>query len=229
MEHQLTYTLAIGDRTYSSWSLRGWLMFAAFDIPVTLRQARMYTPEFTALMAEFGGGATVPALRFDDVLVWDSLAMAETLAERHPARGLWPSDPARRGLARAMVAEMHAGFSALRGACVMNLRHCYEGFQPSDAVRANLVRIESLWDMAGGDGWLFGDYSLADVFFAPVATRIATYGLPVGPRAAAYVQRALALPAFRHWRALGLAENFVQPGYDLDLPTRAWPKILSDR
>ncbi|WP_297971880.1 glutathione S-transferase, partial [uncultured Amaricoccus sp.] len=194
----MAYVLAIGDRAYSSWSLRGWLAFAKFDIPVTPRLARLYAPEFAALLAaDFAPARTVPALRIEEaggnLVLWDTLAIAETLAERHPERGLWPADPAARCLARSLAAEMHAGFTALRSACPMNLRRCYAGFVPDAAVLADLAQIEALWTAArtrhgGGEPWLFGAYSLADVFFAPVATRIATYGLPAGPAAMAYVE-----------------------------------------
>jgi glutathione S-transferase len=228
----LTYVLAIGDRSYSSWSLRGWLMFARFGLPVEVRTARMHTPEFAALLAGFGAARRVPALRIvadgRDFALWDTLAIAETLAERHPDRGLWPADPAARALARTLAAEMHAGFDALRSACPMNLRRAYVGFEPDAPVRADLDRVELLWGEArarfGREGpWLFGNYCLADVFFAPVAARIATYALPVGPKSAVYVAAHLADPAFLDWRAAGLAEPHVQPGYDLDLPERAWP------
>ena len=228
----MTYVLAIADRSYSSWSLRGWLTFARFDLPVTLRTATIYTPDFPAMLADFGLARTVPALRIEEdgrsFPLWETPAIAETLAERHPDRRFWPSDPARRALARTLVAEMHAGFGALRNACPMNLRHAYAGFAASDAVRAELARIEALWDFAraasGGAGpWLFGDYSLADVFYAPIAARIAGYDLPVGPAGAGYVATHLADPEFRAWRAAGLAENQVQQRYELDLPRRPWP------
>jgi glutathione S-transferase len=226
----MNYVLAIGDRSYSSWSLRGWLMFARFGLPVTVRQSPMYTPAFTSMLAEFGNVRTVPALRVEErgssFVVRDTLAIAETLAERHPDAGLWPAEQPARALARSLAAEMHSGFTALRTACVMNLRRSYVGFQPSDAVLADLARLESLWAearAAHSGPWLCGAYSLADVFFAPVATRIATYGLPVGPEAARYVAAHLADPAFLEWRAAGLADPLVQPGYDLDLPERPWP------
>jgi glutathione S-transferase len=229
----MPYVLAIGDRAYSSWSLRGWLPFAKFAIPVTLRLCRLYTADFAAtLAADFVPARTVPALRVDEPqgggTVWDSLAIAETLAERHPDLPLWPEPPAARAMARALAAEMHAGFVALRSACPMNLRRSYAGFAPDAAVRADLARIEALWAAArsahGAAGpWLCGAYSLADVSFAPVAARVATYGLPVGPAAMAYVEAHLADPAFRAWRAEGLADPVVQATYDLDLPERPWP------
>ena len=226
------YNLAIGDRTYSSWSLRGWLMFAKFDIPLNVDTARMNTPEFLEMLRAYGGGRLVPALRIKDahntIFVSDTLAIAETLHERHPEKSMWPKDPVACGYVRAIVAQMHAGFTTLRNDCAMNLRHRYKSFSPSDALRADLARIDEIWQAANAyanpDGpWLFGEYSLADAFYAPVATRIATYGLPVGNVAAAYVNTTLSDPVFKEWRATGLAENYVQPGYDLGLPTADWP------
>ena len=216
----MTWTLIIGDRTYSSWSLRGWLLFAAFDLPVKVVRHPMYSDALRAELAATGSGShLVPQMTRAGATVWDTFAMAETLAEEH--EGLWPADAADRARARSMVAEMHSGFTALRGACPMNLRHVYEGFEPSDAVRRDLDRIEHLWSRA--DPWLFGDYSIVDAFYAPVAMRIAGYGLDVSDAAMAYAARHLGHLPVRQWRAMGVAENFVQPGYDLDLPTREWP------
>lgn len=224
----MTYTLAIGDRAYSSWSLRGWLAFAAFGIEVETVLLPMDDPAFAAGLAAFAPARTVPALRIDRVgVVWDSLAIAETLAERHPEIAFWPGDPGDRALARSLAAEMHAGFAALRAACSMDLRTAYDGFAPDAAVRADLARIEALWAAARGAGrrgpWLFGAYSLADVAYAPVATRIATYGLEVGPEAAAYVAAHLAHPALRAWRAAALADPRRLPTNGDGLATRAWP------
>ena len=221
----MTYTLAIGDRTYSSWSLRGWLLFAKFDIPVTVKTARMYTPEFFDLLKDFGGGKTVPAMRNGDIVVSDTLAIAETLADDHPA--MWPADPVARGFARSIVAEMHSGFVPLRSACTMNLRVRFNGFEPSADVLKNTTRIDQIWTEArtrfGASGpWLFGDYSIADVFYAPVATRFYTYDLPRSDLAEAYIQTTITDPMFIEWRDAGLAENFIQPGYDLDLPMVPW-------
>lgn len=227
----MTYTLAITDRATSSWSLRGWLLFAKFDIPVGIVFARSYDAGFLASLADFAPARTVPALRIEGgrapIVVWDSLAITETLAERFPDRQFWPGDLSARGLARAIAAEMHSGFGALREGCPMNLRRAYAGFEPSDAVAADLARIEELWAAARAqavDGpWLFGRWTAADAFFAPVAARIATYGLTVGAEAAAYVATQLADPAFVAWRAEGLADDVVQTVYDMDLPERPWP------
>ncbi|MBB5516857.1 glutathione S-transferase [Rubricella aquisinus] len=224
----MTYTLAIGDRTYSSWSLRGWLLFAAFDIPFTERRAQMLTPGFAEMLKDFGLAKTVPALLVDDTYaVTDSLAIVETLAELEPDAGHYPSDPADRAMARNLVSEMHSGFTALRGACPMNVAHAWAGFVPDEAVLADLARLETLWAAArapGRDGpWLFGQYTAADAFFAPVAARIAGYGLPVGADAMAYVDAHLAHGPFRRWRAMGIAQNRVMERYVLPFDQAPWP------
>ena len=224
----MTYELAIGDRTYSSWSLRGWLLFSQFDIPVKTRTARLYTDELPQLLADYAPARLVPAMKHNGNVVFDTLAMAETMAENHPDKPFWPTDPAARAFARSIVAEMHSGFSALRGACPMNLRYQWVGFDPSAEVLADCMRVEQLWSLAraqfGADGpWLFGTYSIADVFYAPVATRFATYNLPRGDVANSYIETTLADPTFRRWRAMGLAQNHIQPTYDMGLDTTTWP------
>lgn len=225
----MTYDLYIGDRTYSSWSLRGWLMFEKFDLPVRPHMVGLYAGTMADDLAPLAPARLVPVMRTPEGhVVGDTLAIAETLAERHPEAGLWPTDPEARALARWLVAEMHSGFMALRGDCPMQLLRQYDGFAPSDAVRADLARLERLWRMArerfGTDTpWLFGRYSLADVFFAPVAARIAGFGLPVGEAAAAYVAAHLADPAFRRWRALGLTVTYDPEPYARDLPHLPWP------
>ncbi len=224
----MTYELAIGDRTYSSWSLRGWLLFEKFNLPVRVHSARMYSDAFKEMLESFAPARLVPAMKFDGIVVQDTIAIAETLAERHPNAHMWPTDVAARAMARNLVAEMHASFTALRGDCTMNLRRHYPDFKPSDAVLKDTARIEALWALArekyGANGpWLFGDYTIADVFYAPVATRFATYDLPRNAVSDAYINAHLSDPSFRRWRAMGRAQNYIQPGYDLDLPSTPWP------
>jgi glutathione S-transferase len=220
----MAYELAIGERIYSSWSLRGWLLCAGFGIEVDFVPVRLDHPGFAADIEPFAPARTVPALRLPGGgVVWDTAAIAETLAERHPEAGHWPREPGERALARAMVAEMHAGFGALRTACPMNLRCRFEGYEPDAAVRRDLARIEALWAAAPGEGWLFGAYSAADAFFAPVAARVAGYGLPVGERAAAYVAAHLAEPRFREWRAEGLRDPRRLEKDECGLPEADWP------
>jgi len=225
----MTYRLAIGDRSYSSWSLRGWLLFEKFGIAVTVETGVLYSEDLARLLDRFVPARLVPAMMTPEgEVVGESLAIAETLAERHPAAGIWPADPAARAMARYMCAEMHAGFRDLRNECPMNLRKSYADSAPSAAVRADLARIEAIWARArdrfgAGGPWLFGTYSAADAFFAPVSSRIATYNLPVGADAMAYVAAHLADPAFRRWRAMGLAEPVEQPSYRMPYAERPWP------
>jgi glutathione S-transferase len=214
----MTYDLLIGQKSYSSWSLRGWLSFAAFDIPVRVHAAVLYSDEFDADVQAFGGHRTVPAVRTPEGgMLTDSLAIAWHLSEAFADRGLLPADPVARAEAQSIIAEMHAGFTALRGACPMNLRTAWADFAPSDAVLADLARIEEIWSRAldrSGGPFLHGRISLADVFYAPVCTRLLTYGLPMSDAARGYVTEVTRLPAFRQWRAEGLAEDAEVAFYD---------------
>jgi glutathione S-transferase len=225
----MTYTLVIGDRAYSSWSLRGWLCFDAFGLPVRTVSARLYTDELATVLRDFPPARTVPTMRTPDGnVVPETIAIAEELATRHPDAGLWPQDPKARATARVLAAEMHSGFIALRSHCPMNLRASYADCQPPDAVLKDLERLETLWSWArdttgSTTPWLCGAYSAADAFFAPVATRIATYNLSVGPQAMVYVNAHLAHPSFRRWRAMGMVDGADQDFYRRDYPRRDWP------
>lgn len=226
----MDYELCIGDYAYSSWSLRGWLLFEAFGLKARITMAPLYNDAFARTLSAFAPARTVPALRLPEgVVLAESLAIAEELASRHPAAALWPADPTARAVGRALAAEMHAGFHALRQHCPMNLRVSYADCAPPPEVLADLSRLETLWRWArqttGSPGpWLCGPYSVADVFFAPVAARVAGYNLPLGAPASDYVAAHLAHPAFRRWRALALSEGPDQPFYRRDWPTRPWPE-----
>ena len=225
----MTYDLVIGDRAYSSWSLRGWLFFDAFGIPVTLHRARLYTDELPNLLKSFHPARTAPTMRTPEgAVVPETIAIAEELASRHPEAGLWPADPKARAIARAVAAEIHAGFTALRSYCPMNLRVSYTDCAPPPEVLADLARLDVIWSWARAETgsrtpWLCGAYSVADAMFAPVATRIATYNLPVTAAAMDYVQAHLAHPSFRRWRAMGLVDGPDQDFYRRDYPRRDWP------
>ncbi len=225
----MTYELAIGDRAYSSWSLRGWLLFDAFGLSARTRTARLYSNELPHLLQEFSPARTVPVIRTPEgTVVMESLAIAEELASRHPEAGIWPEDAAARAVARSLAAEMHAGFQNLRSQCPMNLRVSYTEWPVTPGLGADLDRLEVLWDWArkasGSDGpWLTGRYSAADAFFAPVAARIATYNLPVSEGALAYVAAHLAHPSFRRWRAMALVDGADQEIYARDQSRRPWP------
>jgi glutathione S-transferase len=224
------YDLVIGDRAYSSWSLRGWLLFDAFGLPVRSHLARLYSDELPDLLARgYFPGRTAPTMRTPEgTVVPETIAIAEELASRHPAAGIWPADPHARATARVLAAEMHAGFAALRSHCPMNLRVSYDGCDPPPEVGADLARLETLWGWAqqatGSAGpWLCGAYCAADAFFAPVASRIAGYNLPAGPAAMAYVAAHLAHPSFRRWRAMGAGRWRRSAVLPPRPPRRAWP------
>lgn len=223
----MTYDLVIGDRAYSSWSLRGWLLFDAFGIPVKTHLARLYSDELPNMLRDYPPAKTAPTMRTPDgVVVPETIAIAEELASRHPQAGIWPQDPKARAIARVLAAEMHAGFGALRGHCAMNLRVSYTDCAPSEAVLADLARLETIWAWAKaqtGGPWLAGAYSAADAFFAPVAGRIAGHNLPVSAPAMDYVQAHLAHPSFRRWRAMAQVDGADQDFYRRDWPQRPWP------
>ncbi len=225
----MTYDLVIGDRAYSSWSLRGWLFFDAFGIPVNLHRARLYTDELPTLLRQFHPARTAPTMRTPEgTVVPETIAIAEELASRHPDAGLWPTDLKARAIARVLAAEMHAGFTALRSHCPMNLRVSYTDCAPPPAVLADLDRLQVIWSWAreqtGSTGpWLCGAYSAADAFFAPVATRIATYNLPMEAAGMDYVAAHLSHLSFRRWRAMGMVDGADQEFYRRDYPTRQWP------
>ena len=224
----MTYDLYIGDRTFSSWSLRGWLMMEKFNVAHRTHLVGLYAGTMSKDLAEIAPAKLVPAMKTPDgTIVGESLAMAETLAEAHPDAGMWPSDPAARATARWLCAEMASGFSALRGDCAMQLQHVNVGYQPSDAVRADIARLETLWAHAANfktEGpWLFGAYSLADAFYAPVCARIVGYDLPVNDAARTYCVTTITDPAFKAWRAEGLKVIYDPFPYDMGVPRADWP------
>jgi len=221
----MTYTLSLGDAAYSSWSMRGWLLMDAFDIPFRAEWVPMYSEAFTAMQARHAPSRTVPALHVggSDALVWESLAIAETLAERHPEAGHWPRDIAARAAARSLAGEMHAGFRALRDRPSMNLRRRYDGFEPTAAENADAARVRMLWGWAlekfGGPYLGGAEFGAVDAMFAPVATRFVTYGFAMEAAAAGYVRSLYAHPSFRRWHAMADADPRVLDRYDLDLPS----------
>ena len=208
------YRIFTGDKAYSSWSLRGWLLLAAFDLPFDDVAVRMYDPAFDALQAQKAPARTVPILEWDEDgkthRVWDTLAIAETLHERHPTAGIWPKEATHRHIARALSAEMHSSFTALRGACPMNLHRAPAplGDPPQD-LAADVDRIAALWAWAlaqTGGPWLGGPaFSAVDVFYAPVAFRFHEYALSAAGTAA-YGARLLAHPKVQEWRNLAEAD-----------------------
>lgn len=223
----MTYTLLIGQRLYSTWSLRGWLCFDAFGIPCRVETVAIYSEDFAGRVADFSGGVSVPAaITPAGGRLTDTIAIAWHLAEAFPDRGLLPETATDRTMAQSMIAEMHSGFGALRRACPMDLSRAWIGFAPAPDVRADLDRIEHLWaralDRSGGP-YLFGAYTMADAFYAPVAARIAGYGIEVSAVSQALVSTYLHHGSFRRWRALGLTENRTLSVYDQPFEAGPFP------
>jgi glutathione S-transferase len=216
--------LLIGNKNYSSWSMRPWVLLKQFEIPfeeVLLRFDEMGPGSpFKRRVHEVSPAGRVPVLLDDDGLaVWDTLAIAEALAEKFPQRALWPRDRAARARARSISAEMHSGFPALRSHLPMNIEASLpavgERVLASQAeVRADIERVTALWDdalRASGGPFLFGDFGIADAFYAPVASRFATYGLRVPGAAGAYADRLLATAGVAAWAREALEErDFLQ-------------------
>jgi glutathione S-transferase len=207
--------LVIGNKNYSSWSMRPWLALRANDIAFEEIFIPLYTGDADKKrILSFTHSGKVPALIDGDVTVWDSLAIIEYVGVRFPEARLWPEDRARRAHARSISSEMHSGFMALRNECGMNLHRPVRAIALSDDARANVARIEQIWIECraryGELGpFLFGTFGAADAMFAPVVHRFRGYAIPVAPQARAYMDTMMALPAFRDWTNAGLAETLV--------------------
>jgi glutathione S-transferase len=212
------YELHIANKNYSSWSLRPWLLLTELGIPFAERITPFGGPDNWRAFRAFSPNGKVPCLRDGEAVVWESLAIAEYLAERHA--GVWPADAAARAWARCAAAEMHAGFAALRGTCPMNcgLRVRLRGI--GAALQADLGRLAELWseglDRFGGPFLAGPAFGAVDAFFAPVAWRIQSYGLPLAPEPAAYAARLRELPGMRRWYAEALAEPWREPAHEAD-------------
>lgn len=217
-------TLVIANKIYSSWSLRPWILMRHYGLPFEEVVIPLDQPETRARILAYSPAGKVPVLIDGDAVVWESLAILETLAERHPDLPIWPRDPAARALARSITGEMHAGFRALRAALPMNLGRRYAHRDRGADVGADVARITAIWrdarDRFGAGGpYLFGaDFGAADAMYAPVVTRLDTYQWPVEADIRAYMDAVLALPAFREWREQGLRESWLVPHDEVDEP-----------
>jgi glutathione S-transferase len=208
------FTLVVGNRNYSSWSLRGYLAARLAGIEFEECFVRLSEPSSRAALLGHSPAGKVPVLKHGDRVVWDSLAIAEYLAEQRPQAGLWPADPDARALARSIAAEMHSGFAALRRHMPMNLRKHLPGRGEGPGVAADIARICALWQdcrsrFGAGGPFLFGRPSAADAMYAPVATRFRTYGVALDPVAKAYVEAVLAWPPFLEWQGAALEEPWI--------------------
>lgn len=218
------YRILIGDPAYSSWSLRGWLLLAAFDLPFETEVVHMYDPAFDAMKAAKAPARTVPILEWQEDRitrrVWDTLAIAETLHERHPQAGIWPDDARHRAIARSLAAEMHSSYGALRSACPMNIHRPPAPLKAlPEAATADAARIAMLWrwtlDETGGP-WLGGArFSAADAFFAPVALRFQEYALTPAGDASRFAGTLLKHPAVSRWTEMAKADPRRLSHYDI--------------
>ena len=207
--------LVIGNKNYSSWSMRPWLALRATNIAFEEIFIPLYTGDADKKrILDFTRSGKVPVLIDGDVTIWDSLAIIEYLAERFPEKRLWPEDRAQRAHARSISAEMHSGFAALRNECGMNLHRPVGAIELSADARANIARIQEIWtecrERFGKSGpFLFGAFGGADAMFAPVVHRFRTYAIGVTLEVKHYMDAMMALPAFHEWTSAGLAETLV--------------------
>jgi glutathione S-transferase len=211
----MTLKLVIGNKNYSSWSMRPWLALRACDIAFDEVFIPLYTGDADKKrILGFTRSGKVPALIDGDITVWDSLAIIEYLAERFPEKHLWPQDRAARAHARSISAEMHSGFAALRNECGMNLHRPVGAIELSADARANIARIQQIWiecreRFKASGPFLFGAFGAADAMYAPVVHRFLTYAIEIEPGARDYMATMMALPAFQEWTRAGLAETII--------------------
>jgi glutathione S-transferase len=214
------WTLVIGNKNYSSWSLRPWLLLRELGIPFQELRIALYTPEGREALARYSPAGRVPVLRVGATVIWDSLAICEHAAELDSQRRAWPEDATARAVARSVCAEMHSGFAALRQALPMNCRASGRRVSISEPVARDIARIQEIWrgcrsEFGRSGPWLFGHFSIADAMYAPVALRFATYGIECDPVGAAFVREVCAHPAVQEWVAAARAEPEVIPDYEL--------------
>lgn len=211
--------LYIGNKNYSSWSMRPWVLLTQAGIPFEEVMVRFdaFTPDsqFKATLRPLSPTGKVPVLVDGDLVVWDTLAISEYLAEQFPDKHLWPQDKADRARARSMCAEMHSGFGALRSACPMNIEASLPDtgaliWRDNAGVRADVARLVGMWQPClqhSGGPLLFGDFTVADAYFAPICSRLVTYALPLPADVAAYVNHVCALPGVKAWIDAACAEG----------------------
>ncbi|MGB3865883.1 MAG: glutathione S-transferase family protein [Xanthobacteraceae bacterium] len=218
----MTLKLVIGNKNYSSWSMRPWVALRAGGIPFEEIFVPLYTgPADKQRILDVSPSGKVPALIDGDLTVWDSLAIIEYAAERFPEAGLWPQARAARAHARSISAEMHSGFAALRSECGMNLHRPVRAKPLSDAARADIARVQEIWTdcrmrHAAQGPFLFGAFGAADAMYAPVVHRFRIYAIDVSPVAKDYMTAMMAQPAFAEWTAAGLAETIVIDRFETD-------------
>jgi glutathione S-transferase len=218
--------LLIGNKNYSSWSLRPWIAMKVAGIAFAEQVISLDAADFKDRVRKISAAGKVPALADGETQVWESLAILEYLAERFPQACLWPAEPAARAHARAIAAEMHAGFTPLRRHYPMNVRRPARRREPTAEVMDDIRRIDTMWAdcrtrFGQGGPFLFGSFGAADAMYAPVVSRFHTYGVDVGPPARAYMEAVMGLPAWAQWCAAAAQEPWVLPSDEVD-----WPAVL---
>jgi glutathione S-transferase len=220
--------LVIGNKNYSSWSFRPWIAMKVTGIAFDEAVISLDAPDFKARVTALGGSGRVPVLVDGDVRVWESLAILEYLAEKFPAAGLWPHDPAVRARARALASEMHAGFVSLRRELPMNVARPIKSRALDPGAANDVARIDSIWrecraEYGAGGAFLFGPFGAADAMFAPIVWRFHTYAVEVSEAARGYMRAMMALPAWNEWREAARREPWVLPQDEVD-----WPQVLRE-
>jgi glutathione S-transferase len=218
--------LIIGNKNYSSWSFRPWLAMKAAGIAFEETVISLEASDFKARVMAVSPAGRVPVLIDGEVLVWESLAILEYLADKFPAAGLWPKEAEARAFARAASSEMHAGFVPLRRHLPMNMWRPVKPRLLDDAVKTDVARVDAIWNacrakFGGGGAFLFGRFGAADAMYAPVVSRFHTYAVEVSDTAHAYMRAVMALPAFIEWRDAARREPWVLPHDEVD-----WPVVL---
>ena len=208
--------LIIGNKTYSSWSMRPWLLLKRFDIPFSETLVKLDRPETTYEIKKFSASGRVPCLIDGEVTVWDSLAIMEYLNEKFPQHQMWPASITKRAEARAITCEMHSGFTDLRQHLSFHAKKRFTNYDTSPA-RVDIERIKEIWTRAlksSGGPFLFGNYSIADAMYAPVCGRFETYGVKLTPELQAYCERILSLPEVKEWYTGAAEEDFEVAKYE---------------
>ncbi|MGA2891550.1 MAG: glutathione S-transferase [Xanthobacteraceae bacterium] len=220
--------LIIGNKNYSSWSFRPWLALKAAGIAFEETVISLEASDFKARVIAVSPAGRVPVLIDGGVVIWESLAILEYLADKFPAAGLWPADAAARAHARAVASEMHAGFMPLRRLLPMNVARQVKPRALDDGALADVKRIDAIWNecrakFGARGGFLFGGFGAADAMYAPVVWRFHTYAVEVSATARAYMRAMMALPAWSEWRDAARREPWVLPHDEVD-----WPEILRE-
>jgi glutathione S-transferase len=213
-------TIYIGNKNYASWSLRAWLALKHTQVAFDEVLIPLYQPNSRETLIKYSPSGRVPALHHGETVVWDSLAICEYLADSFPTSGLWPKDLAARAYARAVSAEMHAGFTSLRGQLPMNVRSSFPGRPITPEAQTDINRVMAIWRgcrsrFGEGDGdFLFGDFTIADAMFAPVVTRFRTYRIELEREADQYCDMIMGLPAMQEWAAAARNEPMVVDAFE---------------